>query len=162
MHETTLIYDESLVRRAVRCYWRRSLGAGYWVALAMVVVSLGFLVTQETQTWILVTLTATTVLALGFAALSYIVHLRSSMGRFRRMDVPFAKLTVDDEIFAISSSMGEAKLKWNVIRELWKFDDLWLILYAQGGFNVLPVTCVPPPMREFIEARVTAAGGRVR
>ncbi len=35
MHETTLTYEEALVRRAVGCYWRRSLGIGYWVALAM-------------------------------------------------------------------------------------------------------------------------------
>ncbi|MBU1412480.1 YcxB family protein [Myxococcota bacterium] len=162
MYETTLIYEESVVSRAVRCYWRRSLGVGYWIALLMVVVSLGVLLVQGTQAWILVTLTATTVLAVGFAALFFIVHYRSSLGRFRRMVPPEAKFAVDDETFAFTSSMGEAKLKWSVIRELWKFDDLWLILYAQGGFNVLPVAGVLKPMREFIEDRVKASGGKIR
>ncbi|PKN46011.1 MAG: hypothetical protein CVU59_07320 [Deltaproteobacteria bacterium HGW-Deltaproteobacteria-17] len=162
MHETTLFYEETIVLKAVRRYWLRSLGVGYWLALLVVIASLGALLVQGTGGWVMVTLFSTTMLALCFAALFFLVHYRSSMGRFRRMDPPEARFVVDDETFAFSSSMGEAKLKWSVIRELWKFDDLWLILYAQGGFNVLPVDCVPSPMRDFIEARVTDAGGRVR
>ncbi len=162
MHETTLTYNEVLVRRAVWCYWRRSLGPGYWVALAMVFSSFLVLQSQGTEAWIRIVLVAALAVALGFAALLFFVHYRASMGRFRRMDAPLARFIADDERFAFSSTVGAASLKWSVVKELWRFEDLWLLLYREGGFNVLPLACLPPPMRDFLVQRVEAVGGRVR
>jgi len=162
MHETTLTYDEALVRRGVRCYWRRSLGPAYFAALVVVVASLGALLALGGGSWVVPVLGGTLVLALGFAAMLYAVHLRAALGRFRRMDAPLARFVADDERFAFSSTVGDASLKWSVVKELWRFDDLWLLLYREGGFNVLPLACLPPPMRDFLVRRVEAAGGRVR
>lgn len=162
MHETTLIYTETLVKRAVLRYWRRTLGVGYAIALLMVIVSFGALVVLDTDLWILAALGGTIVLAVGFSIVVYAVHYSSSMGRFRRMDVPAARFIADEDTFAFVSPIGEAKLQWSIIREVWRYKDLWLILYAQGGFNVIPIAGVTQDMRDFIEQRVAAAGGKLR
>jgi len=162
MYETTLIYDESIVRRAVWCYWRRSLGAGYWGALVLVLASFVVLQLQGPNDWVVIALAVTLAVALGFAALLYFVHHRASMARFRRLSPPSARFVADAETLAFSSSVGEVKLQWSVVKELWKFNDLWLILYDRSGFNVLPLSCMPDAMRDFVEERIRATGGRVR
>lgn len=163
MHEADLTYTKSLVQRGVRCYWMRSLGIRYWVALLVVAVSAVFLSrAPNVATWVLTTLTVSVAVALVFPALLYAAHNRSSMGRFRRMEEPTARFIAEADTFTVSSSIGKAELKWSVVTAIWKCPDLWVIVYERSGFSVLPIASVPQTMRDFIEERVRNAGGKVQ
>jgi hypothetical protein len=51
-HQTTLIYTEPVLRQAVFAFWRRSVGVGFIIALAVVALSLGALIAQGAASWL--------------------------------------------------------------------------------------------------------------
>ena len=51
-HQLTFTYTESLLRRAVFAFWWRTVGVGFFVAMAVLAGSLVFLVGQGNRSWV--------------------------------------------------------------------------------------------------------------
>ena len=160
-HQATLIYTEPLLRQAVFAFWRRSVGVGFVVALAVVVVSLGVLIGQGESSWLVGVLA--TVLALGilFPLALYLVHYRNSLGKFREMGSPQATFIAEESSFTISSSIGTSTFQWSAVKELWQFPGVWLLLYSKAQFSTLPLASLPLEMQAYVAQRIRAAGGKV-
>lgn len=160
-HQATLIYTEPLLREAVFAFWRRSVGAGFLVALTVVALSLGILVAQSGTSWLIGALA--TILLVGFAvaAAVYFVHYRNSLRKFREMGSPQATFRAEESSFTISSNIGVTTLQWSAVKELWQFPNVWLLLYSKAQFSTLPLACLPPEMRAYVVQRIQAAGGKV-
>jgi hypothetical protein len=160
-HEVTLIYTEPLLRQAVCAYWRRSVGAGFVFALAVLALSLGWCVTQGEATWLVGALAAVLVLAVAFVAALYFVHYRNAMRKFREMGTPEATFRADESSFTVSSGLGMTTLPWTAVQELWQFSEVWLLLYSKAQFSTLPLACLPSEMQSFVLQRVRASGGKI-
>jgi hypothetical protein len=160
-HEATLIYTEPLLRQAVFAFWRRSVGVGFAVALAVVALALGALVAQGEASWLVGVLGTVFVAGVAFPTGLYFVHYRNSMRKLREMGSPQATFCAEESSFTISSSIGTTKLQWSAVKELWRFSDVWLLLYSKAQFSTLPVACLSPEMQAFVLQRVRAAGGKV-
>ena len=161
LHEATLIYSESLLREAVFGFWRRSIGMGFILMLVALVVILGVLVALGAPVWIIVTLAVLLILAAAVAVALYIGYYRNSLRKFRTMSTPRATFRADESSFTMTSDAGTTTLQWSAVKELWQFPSVWLLLYSKTQFSTLPLACLPPDIRAFVQERVREAGGKV-
>ncbi|MFO1413898.1 MAG: YcxB family protein [Burkholderiales bacterium] len=160
-HEATLVFSEALLRSAVVAFWRRSIGAGFAVALVVMTACLAFLLATGDRSWLVGALGTVLALALVFVVALYVVQYRGTMRRFRAMGRPTAVFRADDASFSIASDVGTGTYPWSVVRELWRFRDVWLLLYSPAQFSTLPVACLPSDLQAYVVQRVRAAGGKV-
>ena len=160
-HEATLIYSTTLLRQAVFAFWRRSVGAGFFVALLIAALGLVVLMALGQASWLIGGLAVVLVLGIAFATVVYVVHYRNSLRKFRQMDNPQATFRAEESSFTMSSDIGTTTLQWSAVKELWQFPSVWLLLYSKSQFTTLPLACLPPETQAYIVQCIRAAGGKV-
>ena len=160
-YETTLIYTEKIVRRAIVAYWRRTIAFRYLLLPLALIGWLAFTISQGESSVLTRGAAGATLVGVTLWAFLYLIHYRKSMAKFREMRDPRIKFRASDESFHFSSEMGSSTLPWSVIKELWQFPDFWLFVYARGQFNTLPTDCLASEMRDFVAERVRSAGGKI-
>jgi hypothetical protein len=159
-YATQLQYTDALVRRAIAAYWRRTVGGLIYVLPVCVAVLVGCWYRGFTPWWVFAF--GVIVLAVsGLAVALFAVHYRSSMLRFRALGDQAVAFRVDDHSFTLEAPMGTTTFQWPVVKELWKFNDVWLLLYSKAQFNTLPLADISEDMRSFVESKIRAAGGKI-
>lgn len=161
MHSATLKYDESLVNRAVRSYCRRSLGIGVLLGVPLLCSLLVLCIAEGDRSWYVGLLAGAVLLGIGMPILVYWVHYRNSMAKFRDMKEPVAAFLADEHSFTLSSDRGSSTLKWEAIKEIWRFDGFWLLLFSKAHFATIPLDGVSDEMRAYVLDRVRRSGGSV-
>ena len=161
MHRATLKYDERLVNRAVRCYWRRSLGLSVFIGIPLICILLAIQIASGDRSWYMGVLAGAAILGVGMPILVYWVHYRNSMAKFRDMTQPIATLVADEESFTLASDHGSSTLKWEAIKEIWGFQGFWLLLFSKAHFATIPLEGLSAEMRAYILEKVKRGGGRV-
>lgn len=161
MHSATLKYDEALVNRAVRSYWRRSLGISVLVGVPLLCVFLALRIADGDRSWYVGMLAGTALLGIGMPILVYWVHYRNSMARLRDMKEPVATFIADEDSFTLASDRGSSTLKWEAIKEVWGFEGFWLLLFSKAHFATIPLDGLSEEMRSYVLERVKRSGGRV-
>lgn len=160
-HEATLIYSTALLRQAVFAFWRRSVGVGFFVALFIAAIGLVVLVALGQSSWIIGGLATVLVVGVAFAIVIYVVHYRRSLQKFRQMDKPQALFRAEASSFTMSSDIGTTTLQWSAVKELWQFQNVWLLLYSKAQFTTLPLACLSPETQVYIVQCIRDAGGKV-
>jgi len=160
-HQATLIYTEPLLRRAIFAFWRRTVGIGFLVALAVLMISLGVLVAQGTASWLIGVLATVLVVGVVFIAALYLIHYRNAVRKFREIGDAEATFRAEESSFTVSSAIGTTTLQWSAVKELWQFSEVWLLLYSKAQFSTLPLACMSPEMQAFVVQRVRASGGKI-
>lgn len=77
------------------------------------------------------------------------------------MGTPQASFLAEDASFTITSGLGSVTVGWSSIREVWRFEQFWLLLFSKGQFSTSPLACVPAEMQAYIQQRVRATGGKI-
>jgi len=160
-HRATLRYTEHLVVQAVRAFWRKTVGGSLLVAVALMIAFLVWRLLDGDRSWIVGVTAVVILLGIVMPVMVYVVHYRNSMGKFREMSRPIAEFVADEDAFTLSSDRGTTSLKWNAVKEVWRFESLWLLLFSKAQFVTLPLEDVPVPMRDFILDRIRASGGKI-
>jgi hypothetical protein len=160
-HRTTLRYTEQLVSQAVRLYWRKTVGFGLPVAVALIIAFLTWRLVDGDRSWIVGASAAVGLLGVLMPVAVYVVHYRNSMGKFREMSQPVAELVADQDTITMSSDRGSSSLKWELVKEVWRFETVWLLLFSKAQFMTLPLADLPGPMQAFILERVKSFGGKI-
>jgi hypothetical protein len=161
VHEITLEYTEPLLRQAVLAFWRRTVGVGMFVALAIVASGLAWMVWQGDRSWVVGVGGGLLVFGVGIPFAVYFVHLRRSLAKFRAMGSPQAKLTLDEASFEMSSDLGSTSLPWSTVTEVWRYQDFWLLFFSKAQFVTIPLASVPAEAQAYLLSHVSAAGGKV-
>jgi hypothetical protein len=104
-----------------------------------------------------------TAIAFGFlfSASVYVVHYRNALAKFRDLSGSTATFHVDEDSFTVESSIGASTLKWSTVKEVWQFQNVWLLMFSKAHFSTLPVANLSPQLRLFIVEHVRAAGGKI-
>jgi hypothetical protein len=131
------------------------------VAVLVTIAAFLWFVANGDRTWVVGLLGAVVALGVLFPALVYVVHYRNSMSKFREMAEPVAEFIADDDAFTLTSDRGTTTLKWSSIREVWRYDLLWLLLFSRAQFVTVPLDGVSEQMRAFVLKRIRASGGKV-
>jgi hypothetical protein len=160
--ETILIYNELLIRQAVFAYWRRTVGAFFVPFLFAMTAWFVALVLEHDLSW--QTGVFGTILGLGFvmSASVYVIHYRNSLAKFRELKDAEANFQADEQSFSVESNIGKSTLHWTSVKEVWKFQDVWLLLFSKAHFSTLPVANLYPDLQQLIIDSVRAAGGKIR
>jgi hypothetical protein len=153
VHVVTLRYSERLVRSAVRAFALRSFAQGYvtWLLAACLGAMLLTLQLHDGfgGWWIGFfegLLLVVVLLPLG----GFIAHRRHSMDILRRMGSPVATLAYDERDLTMRSGLGATTLPWSSVREVWRFDEFWLLLLSRGQFVTLPLGDLDEQTRSWI------------
>ncbi|NJK59774.1 MAG: YcxB family protein [Oscillatoriales cyanobacterium SM2_1_8] len=160
-HETTLIFTEPLLRRAVFAFWCRSVGVGFPLALLVVALSLGVLLTQGDTSWVVGVLATVLFFGLLFVAALYGIHCQTTLRKFQAMGKPQAIFRAEASSFTLISDLGAVTYPWSAIKELWCFSEVWLMLFSSAQFSTLPVACLSPSMQTYILQCIGSAGGKI-
>jgi hypothetical protein len=142
-------------------YWQRRLGYRYALELA---IGAGLLVlaTQGPYRWIEVAL----MVAVGAFALVgasiFLIHWQRALLGLRALDPPQSTWTLSEEAIAQKSSLGESAIGWDQLLEVWRFDNLWLLIWGKDVYSTIPIEQLPLPARQMIERRMKETGGRFR
>jgi hypothetical protein len=162
MKELKLHYSEALVRRAVRSFWWRVTGWLYVIAILLMLFSFSAALLRGDRSWWVGAIGTALVLGIIFGLTLYLVHIRGSLSRFRRMRIPEATLAYSEEGFRITSDVGSSELAWSAVTELWRFDDFWLLFLSKAQFITLPAADLDAEVRDFMLHKAQACGTKVR
>lgn len=161
-YQTRLNYSETLIRQAVFSFWKKSLGPGVLIALAVTVAAAAILVFSDDDTWIGAALGVLIALYLCFLATIYVVHLRNAMAKFQDLgEEAIATFAADADTFTLSSSIGSSTMRWSTIKEVWRFSKFWLILFSKAQFVTIPLENMDQDMQLFVLEKARANGTKV-
>ena len=154
-------YNKDLCLTSAWRYWQRRLGKRYFLEL-VIGSGLYVLAAQGPYRWIEITLMVVVGIFAFLGAFIFFVHWYRALQGFAALDPPESTWTLSEEFVAQKSSLGESAIAWQSVRELWRFSDVWLLIWAPDTFSTLPVAQLSRAAREMIERRVKATGGRIR
>jgi hypothetical protein len=164
MIEAKLRFTEPLLREAVRAFVVRAvlrqLGISFFVVIAVLIAVLAYLISQHDRGWMVGFLIAFFIFVAVFPTAIYMAHLRSSMGRFRRMRVPEATFGYDEHNFTMTSELGSVTLPWSAITEVWRYPRFWLLLFSRSQFVTLPLDCLDDQARAFITRKTAETSSK--
>ena len=161
MEEVTLVYSEDLLRRAIKSFWWRTIGPAYIVATLLMIVPFGYLIYLGDYSWLTGVLGGGIFIAILFASVLYVTHYRNTIGKFRSLKGSTSILKTGIEEFEIQSPIGNSKMKWSNITELWQFKEYWLVFLSKSQFFTLPTSCLTSSIKESILNNVRAEGGKI-
>ncbi len=156
VHVATVQYTEPMLRRAVRAFvWRRLLARGWlWSA------AIGLLLASAVLGWAggpgfgTGAAVAGLVFLLAVVAAIWRAHFLNTVGRFRALDPPSARVAFGERELTVTSNLGSSTIPWSRFEEVWERDDAWLLFLAPSQFMTLPVADLPETVRDHIRARV--------
>lgn len=161
IHQATLAYDETLIRRSSLAFVWHTCGPLFVAAAAFVAFGLVWLLALGDRSWQIGSLATSLLFASAMVAALYFSHYRSALARLRRMGTPLAGLVVEDSSFSITTGIGRTTLRWATITTVWCFPGFWLLFFSKAQFFTVPIASLSPEMQAFILVRVQAAGGKV-
>lgn len=155
--QLTLTYTRQLMRAAVFHFWLKSVGVVHLiVAFLILPIWLGMFYRGDSS-WLMGFFAALFLVYILFIIAIYVVHYRQSWAKFKAMDTPQAEFTADDTGFTISSSAGSSTLPWSSIKDVWQFNDFWLLLFSKAQFMTFPLAEVNPETQQFILEKIKQA-----
>lgn len=159
--KTTLIYSESLIKKAVLSFWWRTVGVKFLIALALIIFGLASGYRAGNQSWVMGVLVSVLFFGVAIIVALYVVHYKGAIKRFKAMGEPTATLTITSETCTFVSGAGAATLPWSAITEVWQFSDYWLLFYSKAQFSILPLANLSSDIQDFIVQHVNDAGGKI-
>lgn len=160
-YKIVLNYTETLIRQAVLRFWWRTVGLGFFVALAILSGLFVFMLVSNQSGWEVGALGAILIFTITFVTVIYFIHYRRSIRKFRSMISPVASLEVSELEFTFSSDIGATTLTWAAISEVLVFENMWLFLFSKAQFSTIPLTGISSEAKDFILSKVKSAGGKI-
>ncbi len=159
--QTTLNYSAPFLKQAVRAYWRRFLGLGYFISILALAVIFVVLWVKGDHSYLLAALAIVLLLGIVMPCALYRYQYKTIMNVFHAMDKPNATFIVEDDTFTTISGVNTSTLQWSYVRELWLLPDAWLMFYSKVQFSTLPIKDIPEEMQSFIVQQIKSAGGKI-
>jgi hypothetical protein len=162
MPSIKLHFNEPLLRRAILVFWWRSTGWAFWLSALAILVGLCVAIGMGDRSWWVGAGGAGVALMLVLAATVYVVHIRGSRAKFRRMQNPTATMELSEEKFRLSSDIGMSEMPWSSITEIWQHPEFWLVFFSRSQFFTLPTSDLDESSREFIVTQAGSAGAKIK
>ncbi len=160
-HQVTVVATQEIVQSAARHFMRRfvvrsSISDLVFIGIGITLGLTGIIGREFAIGWIVAGLVLIAMIL--FIALRYV---RLARDKFSAMTDPQITYTFTDSTFGAKSCLGSMEVPWNTITQIWKFDDVWLLIFGNHGYSTLPVKQVDIDVASFVEERVKATGGKV-
>ncbi len=155
-------FTENIVKQAACLYIYRGLGPGSFVAMALLLLAaLYSFFAGERGVITGIFVGASLVLSLLVMSV-YFFHYRRGLATLRRMQVPHAVIELTDAEFRVTSQAGTFATGWATFSELWRFQDIWLLLLGPGQYITLPVENLTNEAQNFIIRCFGSTGRKIK
>ncbi len=157
-----LVYDEPQVLKAVGRFWRRVVGLRFLLAM---VAMLGFFVyalVRGDRSWYVGATGTVLVFASAMITGVYFMQRRRAVTALHRLDDGRATMVISQEGLRFETAKSHSDLSWNVVTEVWRYPDMWLLVYGRAAFSTLPLEQFDAAGLAAIADGVTRAGGKLR
>jgi hypothetical protein len=57
-------------------------------------------------------------------------------------------------MFEVATDMGSGRYRWEAIRQIWKFKQVWLLMFDLNRFVTLPLAGAPAEALQFLDEKV--------
>ena len=161
MESVTLKYSEPFIKKAVRSYCWKTIGPIFPIVSLLLAVFVIYRAISGDRSWFVGVLGAIVVIAIAVMAASYFVHLSRYLSRLRRMKSPEATLELREEKFKVISDVGSSEIHWSLIKQIWRFEQAWLLLFSGSEFMTLPTDGLSERLKAFITERAKAYGAKI-
>lgn len=143
--------DKALIRKALHQFMLRRLGRLWIIIFVLLWIWFGYYAIQ--YRWDVLTNLFGGILISGSLLLMYIYHIRLKQSEtlLSKMKEPFVRYHIDQSGITVSSELGESKMNWVVFEEIFKSQDLWLLIYAKSAYLTIPVNKMSSECLSFIE-----------
>lgn len=139
MSPIELRYSEETVRKAVKEFYKRTVGMSLPIVFGLMLVFFVYLLATGNTSWITGLVGSALAFALVFLIALYVAHYRNSMQRFRAMRDPTAILELHDDSLTIRADSGSNEIPSTSIAEVWSYDDFWLVFLSRAQFFTIPI-----------------------
>jgi hypothetical protein len=161
LFEVTTHYSEAMIRSAARRFLLRYARRDVTIATVAILMALGLWLILDFD-WRM----PTGLLAISLALLLTVLvtefrYTQQSLAKFKAMNDTTASWRFTQEFIAAKTELGSSEFRWQVVSQIWRYSDMWLLLYGRAGYSVLPVASLDENARAFIIAQVQAQGGTV-
>jgi uncharacterized membrane protein YecN with MAPEG domain len=161
MERVTLTYSEQVIKEAVRSVWWRTIGPLFPAVSLLLAAFVIYRAIHGDRSWFIGVLGATVIIGAAVMIASYFVQLSRSLARLRRMKTPEATLELGEERFRVVSDVGAFEIQWSLIKQLWRFERAWVLLFSGSEFMTLPIDGLSEQSKEFIKDRAKANGAKI-
>lgn len=154
-HTFTVRFDDEVVRDAVRVFViERTMREQKlkWAAAGLVVVAGIVLLFQGNFTLALLAFVVACFPAL-FSAVVWRAHSANAFRRYNRMADRRAEITIDAEGFGINSDLGDGRLNWPNVTEIWERPLSFMLFSGASAFNIVPRRTMPQEVQAFLSAK---------
>lgn len=155
MISVRLIYTREIVKAAVWAFWLKTVERKFLVVLVLLTGFEVYLLATGNRSWVAGMLGTTVLFGFAMTSIVYVVHFRRGMAKFSAMKDPHANLELDEERFRVRSGAGASELPWSAVKEIWQFEEFWLLLFSPAEFMTLPLENIPMEARELILRKVS-------
>jgi hypothetical protein len=156
----TVRYTRQLCLASAWRYWQKRLGKRYALELA-IGTGLILLAMQGPYRWIEIALMVVVGIFAFVGAAIFLIHWLRALQGLRALAPPESTWTLTERFVAQKSSLGESAIGWESLLGVWRFPDLWILVWGKDVYSTIPVAQMPRAARDMIERRVTATGGVV-
>ncbi len=157
----TVRYDRRSCWISALRYCQRRLGWRYAIELVIGAGLIG-LATQGPYRWLEIALwIAVSIFAL-LGAFTLLLHWRRALAGLAVLQPPESTWRLTEESIGQESSLGATAIAWESLGGLWKFEDVWLLIWGRDVYSTIPVAQFPRQARQFVERKVRESGGVIR
>jgi hypothetical protein len=154
----TLRYDDDIVRDAANAYvWQRAVleqKTMWTVSVLMVIFAIYLIATGGTVLFTVVML-ALAVAPFAIVGFSRHKHHTEAFGRYRNMREPTLEITVDAAGIDIRSDLGNGRMNWRDIKEIWERPRSFMIFSDEETYVALPRDGMPQEVQAELKGRST-------
>ena len=161
MNPIELRYSEETVRKAVKKFYRRTVGISLPVVFGLMLVFFVYLLWTGNTGWIIGVVGSVLTMVLIVLIALYVGHYRQSMRRFRAMKDPSASLELHDDSLTITADSGSNKIPHTAITEVWVYDEFWLVFLSRAQFFTIPKSDLSSDTQAIIGAKFNDWGLKI-
>jgi hypothetical protein len=162
-YEVQVHYTEMLVRKAAHRFLARFARRDVAIGLGGVLAGIGAWLALGLHWPYAVALVGAGLVLIALAVFMSLAYVRSALGKFRALADPVVLWRFGEDSLATTSNLGSAEIRWQVVSEVWRFPEVWLLFFGSKGwgYSTLPTDALKPDVQEYILARIQANGGKV-
>jgi hypothetical protein len=154
----TVRYTRGSCFRSALRYCQRRLGWRFAIEL-LIGIGLIALATQGPYRWLEIALWVVVSIFALLGAGTFLVHWLRALAGLKALSPPQSTWRLTEASIGQESNLGETAIAWDALAGLWKFDDVWLLIWGRDVYSTIPVAQFPREARQFMERKVRDTGG---
>lgn len=135
-----LKYSKEIVTRAVRSYFYRKLGIGYFIALILLSGYLVYEIVSGNRSWLIGLIGAVIGFGLLIPIAGMLGHIRIGLRKLAEMADASASLTIMENGIAVRSAIGTSEITWKTITEAWQYQEYWVVVSGGHFLMTIPLS----------------------